>query len=183
MSVAPPPAHRGLASVETPKSSRNQDHLRPLALEWRRNAYTRCIQATAWAALLLRGNAEIFLNFQHLTPSQRFYCPNHDDSTRSKNIAPFRGKSRSRPSTRQCPRRYFHIGRWLQNQNNRQSEQPSQERASKVVLESGPWFCCPVANSDERHLTESVAVVPTVHRLSICLPVLGWAVANKPDRR
>ena len=57
-----------------------------------------------------------------------------------------------------CPRRYFHIGRWLQNQNNRQSEQPSQERATKVVLESGPCFCCPVASSDEKHLTKSVPV-------------------------
>ena len=47
-----------------------------------------------------QGNNEEFLNFKHSTLSQRFYCINHGVSTRSKNMAPSRGKSRTLASTR-----------------------------------------------------------------------------------
>ena len=94
---APRPPRRGVRSQVSTRTT--SDHW----LEWRRNAYTRCIQATTWAAILLQGNNEEFLNFKHSTLSQRFYCINHAVSTRSKNIAPSRCKIRTLASTRQCP--------------------------------------------------------------------------------
>ena len=141
MSPRPPPtAARRLLQVRSQVSTRTtSDHW----LEWRRNAYTRCIQATTWAAILFYAETTrnfSILNTQH---SAKDFIVQIMTFLRDNKILHHldvkAGPWPAHGSAPGCPRRYFHIGRWLQNQNNRQSEQPSQERESKVLLESSPW--------------------------------------------
>ena len=177
MRVAPPPAHRGEASVASPKSSQHQDHIRPLAGVAQECVHTLYPSHNMGSDTFTRRNFSI-LNNHHL--SKDFIVQIITFLQDKKTLHHLEVKAVPGPAHGSAPGDIFTLVAGSRTKTTAKVSSPARrERAkwcwSQVRASAVQWQVV-----REENMTESVPVVPIL----VCLYRAGlWAGTNKSDRR